>query len=381
MNRLLLWKLAILAVTLTLLAAACGPLSPSNVTVTPTLASPTPTPSQTPLPTSTPLPPSPIATVAPVEGTVTAQINVRSGPGTTFDSLGLLNTGQQVQILVQSADGKWYQVLYPVAPQGRGWVAAQYVTVAAGAEIPPDATPTPSAPSGRVTQRLNVRSGPGMTFNSLGMLEPETVVTLTGKNATASWFQIEYAAGPGGRGWVTVQYVHTEAAADLPMLDDNGNLLTPAADGTPSGQVVTPTPTVGPASADYDSSSASAIQVTFSPFGTRQFSYTSDVSSPQGDAEDWVAFTPYASLTGSPASLLLSLICAGNGNLEVELWQNSALLNDWGGLAPAVRGLACGDQDKLLELIAGIPYHLRLRAAPGDGLRYVHYTLTVFNIP
>ena len=30
-------------------------------------------------------------------------------------------------------------------------------------------------------QRLNVRSGPGLTFDSLGVLESATVVALTGK--------------------------------------------------------------------------------------------------------------------------------------------------------------------------------------------------------
>ena len=85
-------------------------------------------------------------------------------------------------------------------------------------------------------------------------------------------------------------------------------------------------------------------------------------------------FTPYASLAGSPARLLFSLVCAGNGSLEVELWQGGAPLANWGSLA-------CGDQDIPLDLAAGMPYQLRLRVATGDGLRYVSYTLTVRNGP
>jgi len=87
-----------------------------------------------------------------------------------------------------------------------------------------------------------------------------------------------------------------------------------------------------------------------------------------------VMFTPYASLAGSPAEVLFSLVCDGNGKLEVELWQNGAPLAEWGGLA-------CGDQDIPLDLAAGMPYQLRLRAATGAGLRYVSYTLTVRNGP
>jgi len=287
----LLRKLDVLTVSLTLLAAACSPVAPSNGSATPALASPTPAPTQTSLPTFTPLPPLPTATVTPVAGTATAQINVRSGPGTNYAVLG--------------------------------------------------------------------------------MIQPDTVLVLTGKNEAATWLQIEYAAGAGGKGWVTAAYVQTNDTASLTVLNASGAPVTPGAAG-PTSVPVTPPPTLGPASADDDSSAAPAIQVVFSPAGIRQFSYTSEVSSPQGDAEDWITFTPYASLVDSPARVLFSLICDGNGSLEVELWQDGAPLADWGGLA-------CGDRDIPLDLAAGTLYQLRLRAASGAGLRYVHYTLTVRN--
>ena len=207
----------------------------------------------------------------------------------------------------------------------------------------------------------------------LGMIQPDTVLVLTGKNEAATWLQVEYAAGAGGKGWVTAAYVQTDDTASLPVLNAAGTPVTPG-DSEPTSIPFTPTPTLGPASADDDSAAAPAVQVAFSPSGARQFSYMSDVSSPQGDAEDWVMFTPYASLAGSPAEVLFSLVCDGNGKLEVELWQNGAPLAGWGGLA-------CGDQHKPLELTAGAPYLLRLRAATGAGLQYVHYTLTVRNGP
>jgi len=296
MNRSFHWKLSILAVTLMLTAAACGPASSPDATpasIRSAEASPTPAPSQTSLPTSTSLPPSPTATVTPVAGTVTVQINVRSGPNVSYSSLGLLNSGDKIQIIGKDPSGGWYGILYPSAAQGHGWV--------------------------------------------------------------------------------TAAYVQTNDAASLPVLNSFGTPVTPGASG-PTSIPVTPTPTLGPASVDSDSSAAPAIQVAFSPAGTGQFSYTSEVSSPQGDAEDWLTFTPYASLAGSPARLLFSLVCDGNGNLEVELWQGGAPLAGWGRLA-------CGDQEKPIDLDAGTPYQLRLRAALGDGLQYVHYTLTVRNAP
>jgi len=325
-------------------------------------------------PTSTPLPPSPTATVTPVAGTVTAQINVRSGPNVSYSSIGILNSGDKIQIIGKDPSGGWYGILYPSGPQGHGWVLAIYIQAGDTAGLPVVALQEAgSGLTGKAIQTLNVRSGPGTDYAVLGMIQPDTVLLLTGKNETATWLQVEYAAGAGGRGWVTAAYVQTNDTASLPVLNASGTPVTPGASG-PTSVPITPTPTLGPASADDDSSAAPAIQVTFSPSGTRQFSYSSEVSSPQGDAEDWISFTPYASLVGSPARMLLSLVCDGNGNLEVELWQDGAPLAEWGGLA-------CGDQDIPLDLAAGTPYQLRLRAATGAGLQYVHYTLTVRNAP
>jgi uncharacterized protein YraI len=250
-------------------------------------------------------------------------------------------------------------------------VTAQFVQVAAGTQVPHAATPVPAGPSGRVLQRLNVRSGPGLTFDTLGVLEPNGSVSLTGKNSTASWFQIDYPAGPGGRAWVTAQYIQADAAG-LPVLDDYG---TPVLSGTagPTPIPVTPTPTVGPAFADADSPTNPAVRVTFSASGTHQFTYSSGVSAPEGDPADWVEFTPYA-VNASNARLVFSLACSGNGRLTVEISRAGSLLSGWGTLA-------CGDSDKSITLPAGQAYQVRLAPAPGEGLRLVDYVLTVQNLP
>ena len=365
-------KLAILLTVLSLFAAACG----TSDLPTETPASPTISPSETPVPSATFIPPTltvPTATLVLIEGTLTIQVNVRSGPGTTFDSLGLLDAGENVQIVSQDSQKKWYQIVYPSASQGLAWIIAQYVQISAGTEVPLEATLTPAGPTGRVTQRLNVRSGPGTTFDSLGLLEANTTVSLTGKNATASWFQIDHPAGPDGRGWVTAQYIQTDAAGDLPVLDDYGILITPGAAETPAGPFMTLTPTVGPAFMDGDSRAAPAIRVDFSAVGTRQFIYSSQVSAPQGDSEDWVEFTPYSS-NGMDTRLLISLSCSGNGTLTVELWQGGSSLSGWGMLA-------CGDSKKVVTLSAGQPYQMRLSPVTGEGLRLINYVLTVENKP
>jgi uncharacterized protein YgiM (DUF1202 family) len=328
-------KLIILMALLSVLTAACG--TPQPVATATATVSPPARPSETARLPSIPLQPTSTVTPILITGTLTIKVNIRSGPGTSFSSLGQLEAGEIVQIIARDSQGTWYLILYPAAAQGRGWVAAQYITVAA--------TPTPAGPIGRVLQRLNVRSGPGTTFDSLGVIEAAGVVTLSGKNATASWYQIDYSAGPGGRGWVTSQYIQTDATADLPVLDDFGKVVTPGTPGVPSSQDDPATPTIGPAYPDGDSTSNPAIRVTFSGTGTHQFIYSSQVSAPQGDAEDWVEFTPY-SASGIKASLETSLACTGNGTLVVELWQAGTRLSGWGALA-------CGDVEKPIMLSAG----------------------------
>ncbi len=369
-------RLICLLLLMPLLAAACVSVQPAvtvSQSATPyATASLPPTLVATQAPTATPELPAATATPSPIQGTLSIEVNVRSGPGTTYTSLGQLNAGQKVQVTLQDSTGNWYQILYPAAPAGSGWVAAQYVQVGAGTQVPRQATPTPSGPAGRVMQLLNVRSGPGMSFGTLGMLQPNATVSLTGKDATASWFQIVYPAGPGGRAWVTAQYIQTLASDSLPVLDSYG---TPVASGTAGAatSLAPATPTVGPAFADNDTAAKPAVSVSFSASGTRQFTYSDQVSAPTGDSEDWVGFTPFTS-NGTDARLVFSLTCSGNGRLTVEMWQGGSVLSGWGSLA-------CGDLEKLITLPAGQLYELHLFPASGEGLQLVNYVLTVQNEP
>jgi len=367
-------KLIFLLTILPLLVAACvtlQPLTTPTATASParTLVS---TDTFTTMPTDTRLPPAATATPQPIQGTLTIKVNVRSGPATSYAALGQLDAGGKVQVTVRDVTGTWYRIIYPGVPGGTGWVTAQYVQMAAGVQVPLDATATPSGPQGVVLQLLNVRSGPGMTFDSLGLLQPDVTVALTGKDASATWFQISYPTTPGGRAWVTAQYIQTDASSDLPILDAYGTPV-PGSTAGPVTSQQTPTATVGPAFDDGDSAANPAIQVTFSASGTRQITYSGQVSAPQGDPEDWVEFSPFA-INASDASLVFSLTCSGNGSLIVTMEQAGTPLTGWGTLA-------CGDLNKLITLPAGRPYEMHLVPAPGEGLQLVDYVLTVQNMP
>lgn len=72
----------------------------------------------------------PAAQAAP--GTITANVNVRSGPGTNFPVVDVSQRGQQVD--VQRCQGSW---CYVVKPGPDGWVSASYLTASGGTPVNP----------------------------------------------------------------------------------------------------------------------------------------------------------------------------------------------------------------------------------------------------
>lgn len=73
-------------------------------------------------------------------------INVRSGPGTNYDLIGVMIAGEEASALGRSAGGSWIQVSYPGVTSGVGWVYSPLVTLLGATtlqiiEPPPTATP------------------------------------------------------------------------------------------------------------------------------------------------------------------------------------------------------------------------------------------------
>jgi uncharacterized protein YraI len=369
-----------------LLLSACSVAIAQPETLVPTeplFNTPTLPPTNTPRPTATLVTPSVTPTVNPVEGTVLTQINVRAEPDKNSVSQGLIKAGEKVMIIGQTAAGDWWQIQYPAAQSGLGWVSSAYIETKSKPEVPvvsetappaqgtPAASPTPLAGiSAKTVEKVNVRSGPGTGFNPLGMIDPGSSLTLTGKNETGTWLQIFKSGGPGDRGWVSAAYVKVEGdTALLPVFNELG---TPVVEtGTAQPDQPTPTLVIAPAADDGDSATKPGASIQFAPDGARQFNYSSDVSTPQGDSTDWVQFKPYSPQPGQTLPIFLGLTCEGNGTLNVELWRDGAPLTNWGTLA-------CGSESGALLLSGDSSYLLKLSAAEGTGgLQSVPYTLTV----
>ncbi|MGE5250565.1 MAG: SH3 domain-containing protein [Bacteroidota bacterium] len=353
-------QLRLLALGLVLVSAGCEPPPPSLTPVIPAVTS-TLMPTQTPAATATPQPPTPAPTLPPIEGTTSTQLNVRAEPSTGSTSLGMLAAFSKVQITARDAGGSWYQVLYAQAPDGRGWVRSSYVQVADLKAVPllAEAGGTAAGPSGRLTEQVNIRSGPGTSFDSLGTLNAQDVVTLTGRNPEGTWLQIAFTAAPDGRGWIAAAFLQTSEAAGLPILSSQGQVI---GTGTPAPSPPVPSPTLLPARDDGDSASAPSASLTFSPSGAGAWQFTSDLSSPRGDAGDWVQFTPYL------PTVFMRLDCVGNASISVDLTTGGTPVPSW-------PGLPCSGQARV-RLTTGQTYLLHLQARPENGsLRYARFTL------
>ncbi|MFH2040660.1 MAG: SH3 domain-containing protein [Chloroflexota bacterium] len=361
-----------------LLLSACGVENHPLPSQTATVASPTRLPSSTYLPSLTPPLPTSTITPEPVSGITLWQLNVRSGPGIYYTLLGQINQNQSIQIVGVDASLEWFAIKYTSGPEGIGWVTSEYIQASGADQLPiigqitlPNGTPAPQA---NLTQKLNVRSGPGTHYDSLGILPVNAIVWLTGRNESGSWLQIDFPTASSGKGWIIAGYVKAQDIQSLPALDSSGTPLAELLTTQATMPISTPTPTIAPAFQDEDSAQKPGTSQVFSPLGIRNFSYTSDLSTPEGDLVDWIAIRLNSFQPGTQITLYTSLKCTGNGTLQVQLWQEKQQLTNWDSLT-------CGDTNKILKLTDGSSYLFRLNINAASELRYVLYTFSIFRNP
>jgi uncharacterized protein YraI len=316
-------------------------------------------------PLSSPAPP----TIAPVDGVTSTQVNVRAEPSTASVVLGVIPAETRIEIIGQDPGGHWWQINYPhpQAVEGKGWVTAQYITTVTTPQVPVIGGVEENAGAGAVAiaqQQLNVRSGPGTGFNSLGTLNPQDVVGLTGKDSNGAWLQIDFPAGPEGKGWVSAAFVQAQGAENLPIVAESGQIV---GTGTPTAVPPTPTLTVVPAWEDQDSPNNPVASVLFEPAGTHMLIYNGDLSTPQGDSQDWIAFRPYDRF------VFMSLECKGSVAIHVEIIENTL---------PTNTRIKCDDSVKQVPVSPDSNYWVHLEvASSAETLQYTNYILTIKTRP
>lgn len=141
--------------------------------------------------------------------TTTYRLNLRSGPGTSYDVLTALPGATPVELEARSGDNNWV-LGHTLEGAHRGWLSALYLSypagfsvfdlpasheiVGAGAaapEAPAPAAPADSPPpaegdvAARTVQTMNVRGGPSTEHSIIGRAIAGTSLLLEGRNANA----------------------------------------------------------------------------------------------------------------------------------------------------------------------------------------------------
>ncbi|MET3690266.1 L,D-peptidoglycan transpeptidase YkuD (ErfK/YbiS/YcfS/YnhG family) [Priestia megaterium] len=143
--------------------------------------------------------------------TVTAStLNVRSGAGTNYVSIGSVTKGQKLSVVSKS--GSWYKINY----NGRtGYVSSDYVQTS-GTTTPPAESTTYTV----TASTLNVRSGAGTSYASIGSVTKGQKLSVVSKSG--NWYKINYN---GRTGYVSSDYVQASATASPKLVVDSFKTL------------------------------------------------------------------------------------------------------------------------------------------------------------
>lgn len=147
--------------------------------------------------------------------TVNGEINVREGPGTTYEVAGAATLGQEFPVTGKNADGDWWQIDF----NGQtGWLYAPFVTAANTENVPIAGSGEMAAPEGAVAtinDDLNVQAGPGTEYARIGGAHAGEQHPITGKAETGEWFRVDF---DGQNGWISAAFVTATGGADVPVV-------------------------------------------------------------------------------------------------------------------------------------------------------------------
>lgn len=164
-------------------------------------------------------------------------VNVRSGPGTQFEIVARLEAGSAAPADGRdSADTLWLRVV--LTNDLRGWVATFTVTVSGDVETLAivSAEPNAAPPAGTLGDevrviavgRVNVRSGPAITYDVVGQLEAGDEAQAQARSGeTNDWLLIENAELSGWVAFFTVTVLGNPDTLPLSVPEVGGSGLIP----------------------------------------------------------------------------------------------------------------------------------------------------------
>ena len=153
---------------------------------------------------------TPSATAAPTQAPsngseqtakTTEYVNFRSGPGTNYNSKGVIALGTTVTV-TDTSNSEWYAVR--LSNGSTGYIFAQYLKLNSSSSATATPAPSGSEQSAKTTEYVNFRSGPGTNYSSKGVIALGTTVTVTDRS-NSQWYAVRLANG--STGYIFAQYL------------------------------------------------------------------------------------------------------------------------------------------------------------------------------
>ncbi|TBX18910.1 enterotoxin [Clostridium perfringens] len=132
---------------------------------------------------------------------VNSALNMRSGPGSNYGVIGTLRNNDKVEI-IKEVDG-WYEIRF----DGKvGYASKSYITIVnEGANNGTDSVIKEGTVYG-VSTNLNVRTGPGTSYQVIGYLLSGDKVKILGEEN--GWYKVQFNASTGTKnGYVSKDYI------------------------------------------------------------------------------------------------------------------------------------------------------------------------------
>lgn len=151
-------------------------------------------------------------------------VNVRSGPGTGFKKIGMINKGSSHEVIEQR--NGWAKL--KISSKTQGWVTESYLKFTAESPasqlVNSETSPKSGSDTGKAaeaktvktivvkTDNVNLRTGPGTKFAKAGKANKGRQFTVV--KESGGWYNVNL--GQGKFGWIIAQYVSVKASAVVP---------------------------------------------------------------------------------------------------------------------------------------------------------------------
>lgn len=253
--------------------AAVSPLAAPTQTATAKATQSTPTKPAQSTPTGKVAQPTPAAAkLLPLATVKDDLVNLRSGPGTSYELVGQAVLSDTLQIVGRNAAADWWQVCC-TADKEPAWVKAEFVQTdqpaqklaavvpvvgtakptAAATEIAPASTTPAITITGVISADLvNLRSGPGTQFEIVGSMTLSQTVQISGKDQTGKWWQVNGPTGRANAAWIISEFVAVDKKAPtdkLPVVEVKAapaEISLPGAPALPPEGIYSPPATLNP---------------------------------------------------------------------------------------------------------------------------------------